>query len=109
MNVTIAWRTCVGCRRRSPRDQLARFVLRGERACYDPQRSAPGRGAWLHPECRDLALKRGGFSRAFRTSVRDADLIENRSPSGEQTTTATVAKTEESGLEADGHPMSTQR
>jgi predicted RNA-binding protein YlxR (DUF448 family) len=26
----------------------------------------PGRGAWLHPKCFELARTRGSFARAFR-------------------------------------------
>ncbi|WP_222842471.1 YlxR family protein [Bowdeniella nasicola] len=70
-------RTCVGCRQRSPRDRLIRFVVRSGTACYDPQASAPGRGAWLHPDetCRAAALKNGGFNRAFKTRITSVETI----------------------------------
>ncbi|WP_245889172.1 YlxR family protein [Knoellia remsis] len=37
----------------------------------DPQRSLPGRGAWLHPtgDCFDLAVRRRAFGRALRASA----------------------------------------
>lgn len=34
-------------------------------------RVAPGRGAWLHPGCGALALKRRAIARALRADVGD--------------------------------------
>lgn len=70
-------RTCVGCRQVAPREQLVRLVRESApdgaapRVRVDPTRSAPGRGAWLHPDaaCLDLALRRGGPARSFRGRV----------------------------------------
>ncbi|MFC0676146.1 YlxR family protein [Brachybacterium hainanense] len=70
-------RTCVGCRQVALRAQLLRLVredpLPGAvpRVRVDPSGSAPGRGAWIHPEaqCLDLAIARGGFARSFRSAV----------------------------------------
>lgn len=70
-------RTCVGCRQTAEREQLVRVVREpgpvggAPVVRADPTRSAPGRGAWLHPDasCLDLALRRGGFARAFRGAV----------------------------------------
>ncbi|WP_226909266.1 YlxR family protein [Georgenia ruanii] len=64
-------RTCVGCRGRAPRSVLVRLVLdAAARVVVDPGRSAPGRGAWLHPsrECLNLALRRRAFPRALRVA-----------------------------------------
>ncbi|WP_345038572.1 YlxR family protein [Georgenia daeguensis] len=65
-------RTCVGCRGRAPRSALVRLVLDDvtPRVAVDPERSAPGRGAWLHPsrECLDLALRRRAIGRALRAA-----------------------------------------
>ncbi|MDO5662596.1 MAG: YlxR family protein [Brachybacterium sp.] len=89
-------RTCVGCREKAPRDQLVRLVRDGSPAGgapevrVDPQRSAPGRGAWLHDDarCLDLALRRGGLARSFRGRVGTAhlarDLEEYHHPSHEK-------------------------
>ena len=71
-----AWpeRTCVGCRRRAPVNELLRIVAVGDegrlRLRPDPARRLPGRGANLHPDpaCFALALKRRAFGRAFRTT-----------------------------------------
>lgn len=73
-------RTCVGCRAKAPRNTLVRVVLDPDRsaATVDPGRSAPGRGAWLHPSraCLDLARRRRAFPRALRAAgpVELADL-----------------------------------
>ena len=63
----------MGCRGRGDRSVLLRFVAAraGGRAVVvpDPSRTAPGRGAWLHPDpaCLDLARRRSAFARALRT------------------------------------------
>ncbi|WP_114855261.1 YlxR family protein [Brachybacterium sp. YJGR34] len=70
-------RTCVGCREVAARDQLVRLVREpapggaSPRVRVDPSGSAPGRGAWLHPDaaCLDLALRRGGLARSYRGAV----------------------------------------
>lgn len=75
-------RTCVGCRRRAERQQLLRIV-RAEAVDgappvlrADPAGTAPGRGAWIHPcpDCLELARKRGGFARSFRSAVDSSHL-----------------------------------
>ena len=52
-----------------------RFANVGGRATPDPDRSLPGRGAWLHPaaECLALAERRNAFARAFRTRIEGID------------------------------------
>ncbi|GAB2538837.1 YlxR family protein [Brachybacterium huguangmaarense] len=70
-------RTCVGCRKKAARDQLVRLVREGSPTGgapvvrVDARASAPGRGAWLHPDarCLDLAIARGGLARSFRGPV----------------------------------------
>jgi uncharacterized protein len=65
-------RTCVGCRQRSVRSELARIVAhsdeRGSVLVLDTEGRLPGRGAHLHPqvECLDKALRTRGFARALR-------------------------------------------
>lgn len=68
-------RTCIGCRRVDEQSALRRFVLREGVVLADPRRREPGRGAWLHDDeqCRQQALRRGAFARAFRTRVRVPD------------------------------------
>lgn len=43
---------------------MVRVVAEGGRVVVG--RTAPGRGAWLHPGCLDVALKRRALPRALR-------------------------------------------
>lgn len=63
-------RTCVGCRTKHPRSHLVRLVFDAStrRAAVDERGGAPGRGAWIHPQCLALAVKKRALARAFRTS-----------------------------------------
>lgn len=75
---TAQLRTCVGCRERTSRSSLVRLVA--DRSAplptviVDPHASAPGRGAWLHPQspCLDRAVTRRAIPRALRQPA-DAD------------------------------------
>ncbi|MGH7393087.1 MAG: YlxR family protein [Candidatus Rokuibacteriota bacterium] len=62
-------RTCVGCRRIRPKQELIRLVRRpGGAVVRDP--AGPGRGAYVcdDPACMERALKGGRLAQAFRTS-----------------------------------------
>ncbi|MDQ3628547.1 MAG: YlxR family protein [Actinomycetota bacterium] len=65
-------RTCIGCRDRATPSDLIRIVAlvsgSAVSAVPDPRRSAPGRGAHLHPSpaCLELAVRRKAFTRALR-------------------------------------------
>ncbi|MEZ0581083.1 YlxR family protein [Nocardioides sp. MH1] len=66
-------RTCIGCRERAARSELLRVIAGSgtdglPAATPDPDGTAPGRGAHLHPTpgCYDLAVRRKAFSRALR-------------------------------------------
>jgi predicted RNA-binding protein YlxR (DUF448 family) len=61
-------RTCVGCRKRAPAEQLLRVVARDGAVVVDPARRLPGRGAHVHPDlaCVEAAEKRRAFPRALR-------------------------------------------
>ncbi|WP_129842761.1 YlxR family protein [Streptomyces sp. RFCAC02] len=61
-------RTCVGCRRRSARNDLLRVVAHGDRCVPDLRGTLPGRGAYLHPtpDCLELAVRRRAFPRALK-------------------------------------------
>jgi len=66
-------RTCIGCRQRAAKRELVR-VVKGlhdglPAVVPDPDGTAPGRGAHLHPttECFDLAVRRKAFARALRS------------------------------------------
>jgi predicted RNA-binding protein YlxR (DUF448 family) len=63
----------VGCRQRAAKRELLRVIAGvgadGQVAVLpDPDGTAPGRGAHLHPttECLDLAVRRKAFARALR-------------------------------------------
>lgn len=66
-------RTCIGCRERTAKSELLRLVAGSDAhglpvVTPDPDGSAPGRGAHLHPtvECYELAVRRRAFTRALR-------------------------------------------
>ncbi|MCB0907959.1 MAG: YlxR family protein [Nocardioidaceae bacterium] len=66
-------RTCIGCRQRAAKSELLRLVAGSDALGHpavvpDPDATAPGRGAHLHPtaECYDLAVRRRAFARALR-------------------------------------------
>jgi len=69
-------RTCIGCRERAAKRELLRVVAgtdAEDRAgswfvVPDPNGTAPGRGAHLHPtlECLALAERKRAFTRALR-------------------------------------------
>ena len=63
-------RTCVGCGRKAPQDELIRFVARqGELA---PGAQEPGRGVYTCGRlvCFERAVANRGFARTLRTPVR---------------------------------------
>ena len=69
-------RTCIGCRKRATKRELLRVTTgtdtHGASAVVpDPDGTAPGRGAHLHPttECFDLAVRRKAFTRALRAGT----------------------------------------
>ena len=103
-------RTCVGCGKSGTRKELLRLVqVEGSTITVDRKKSLPGRGAWLHPaaECLTRARKNRRITRALRlTEGASWGAVEDFFAGhglGNNT------HNDESGLEADGHPMSTQR
>jgi predicted RNA-binding protein YlxR (DUF448 family) len=61
----------------APKSDLRRVVVADGRVQADPAQRLPGRGAYVCDRaCAERALKRGGFDRAFRSSVLiDPDLL----------------------------------
>ncbi|TMK64703.1 MAG: YlxR family protein [Actinobacteria bacterium] len=72
----------MGCGQSAPKHGLLRFVLREGRLEADPDARLPGRGAYLHHDeaCAREAVRRRGFERSLRTTVRlPDDLLESLS------------------------------
>jgi uncharacterized protein len=72
-------RTCIGCRKKGLRSELFRLVAdaSGSSAVVlDERRRMAGRGAWLHPseKCLALAVKRRAFGRALNGAAVTADV-----------------------------------
>lgn len=61
-------RMCVACRVREPQDRLIRVVVRGNQVVLDSSATAPGRGAYLHPdpECVGTAVLRRMLPKALK-------------------------------------------
>ncbi|MGI9097075.1 MAG: YlxR family protein [Solirubrobacteraceae bacterium] len=70
-------RRCIGCGALAPKSGLRRVVLVDGRVQADPTQRLPGRGAYVCDRaCAQRALRRGGFARAFRSSIHvDPDLL----------------------------------
>ena len=66
---TLSVRTCIGCRERSSPEGLLRVVLDAGAVVPDPEAIRPGRGAWLHPGCLEVAERRKAFTRALRATA----------------------------------------
>ncbi|MDE2386575.1 MAG: YlxR family protein [Actinomycetales bacterium] len=70
-------RTCVGCRQRANRADLARLCIEQPVTgqvpvlVHDTKAILPGRGAWIHAsnECLKLAIERKAFGRALKLSA----------------------------------------
>ena len=59
-------RSCIACRAQEQWTTLLHVVLIDGAAIADPDHKLPGRGAWLHSECFEMAKSRRSFERAFR-------------------------------------------
>ncbi|HHT40470.1 MAG TPA: YlxR family protein [Actinomyces sp.] len=111
-------RTCIGCRELTTKDELVRcaYSEQTQEVVVDHAKRMPGRGAWIHPResCLKKAVRSRGFHRALRimdnggranVSVDITALEQGHS----STQSVCCGRENGSGLEADGHPMSTQR
>ncbi len=69
-------RSCVGCRERAAKAELVRVARTPAGVRVDPNGSAPGRGAYVHrdPACVAVALHKGAFASALRTSLAEEEL-----------------------------------
>ncbi len=62
----VPMRSCIACRSRESSKGLLHLVVIEGRVTPDLDRTLDGRGAWLHPNCFELAKQRGSFNRAFK-------------------------------------------
>jgi uncharacterized protein len=64
-------RTCVGCGRKAPQQELVRFTAPTGVLELDSGRRLPGRGAYTckRPSCFERAESRRAFSRTLRRTV----------------------------------------
>ena len=88
-------RTCIGCRRKGPRSELLRLVAEASGSSavlVDERRRMAGRGAWLHPseKCLALAVNRRAFGRALNGATGTAD-VERRVLAGTHAADTPVA------------------
>jgi uncharacterized protein len=67
----IPMRTCVGCRKTSPKAELFRVVNTGTEVLIDKKGNRPGRGAYFCglEKCLEIAFKQKKLSRALRCPV----------------------------------------
>ena len=103
----ITLRTCIACRKKLPKKEMVRFVLRqSKQLAIDESGKSGGRGVNLcaSASCFEDAVERGSFNRAWKTNVDVSDrekieeelekLIEQRAfRKGERSVTFRVDKT----------------
>jgi predicted RNA-binding protein YlxR (DUF448 family) len=61
----IPQRSCIACRGVENWTDLIRTVLVNNEIKVDQFHKLPGRGAWLHTSCYEIAIERKAFYRAF--------------------------------------------
>ena len=61
----IPQRSCIACRGVENWTDLIRTVLVNNVIKVDQFHKLPGRGAWLHTSCYEIAIERKAFYRAF--------------------------------------------
>ena len=62
-------RSCISCRKRGNPSAMIRVVLIDGVVTPDVKKGAPGRGAWLHKNCAEVAISRDAFRFAFKQDV----------------------------------------
>jgi len=63
----VPMRSCIACRSRESSKELLHLVVVNGQVTPDPDHTRGGRGAWLHPNCFELAKLRRSFNRAFKS------------------------------------------
>ena len=74
----------MGCKGTESKYALVRVVRTAAGAAVDPSGSAPGRGAYVHPDpaCIDAAIARGALARGLRTGLSEEAAARLRSDLG---------------------------
>lgn len=89
----VPMRRCLACRASRPQAELVRLVLHADEWRLDPDRKAPGRGAWIcrdKPDCQSAkALKRSLRAQAERVAdelkdFREAQLSHASAPAAQE-------------------------
>lgn len=76
LDLTLPVRSCISCRKRANPSALIRVVLVDGKVIPDLRGGAAGRGAWLHKECAEVAIRRGAFVFAFRTNKAQTEAVD---------------------------------
>lgn len=71
-------RSCIGCRKTGSPSSLMRMVLVDGKVIFDQKQIVPGRGAWVHRKCLELAIDRKAFKWAFKlTEMPEVEELPN--------------------------------
>ena len=69
-------RSCISCRKRANPAALIRVVLIDGKVIPDIKGGAPGRGAWFHKKCAEVAIARNAFVYAFKTNKVQIEAVD---------------------------------
>jgi predicted RNA-binding protein YlxR (DUF448 family) len=69
-------RSCISCRKRANPAALIRVVLIDGKVIPDIKGGAPGRGAWFHKKCAEVAIARNAFVYAFKTNKVQTEAVD---------------------------------
>ena len=69
-------RSCINCRKKDQPAALIRVVLIDGKVIPDIKGGAPGRGAWLHKKCAEVAIARNAFVYAFKTNKVKTEAVD---------------------------------
>ena len=69
-------RSCINCRKKDQPAALIRVVLIDGKVIPDIKGGAPGRGAWLHKKCAEVAIARNAFRYAFKVDEAHDEAVD---------------------------------
>mgnify|MGYP000096955670 CR=1 FL=1 len=102
-------RTCVGCRETFPQNELLRAVLepQGSKVRIDYLGKIPGQGAYIcyNTACIKRAAEKGGFQRAFKSSVKTSlqELVQEAHAASQKQLRSLIALASRAGKVAAGN------